>query len=576
MVQQAKTVEELMRFFPQPPADLIINGVPTARQLSPIFSHLVDCSRGPPCAVDRDNNYLYIATGTPETYALFAAPGSTFPQAHYPNSERPDDVPPYTDDMTRGEEARITATHARDQRIHEEINNMHTALITQGLKFIDLPYQDGYKLWESVHLNRSFRQFMDHFLDKYADTQAEDRQAAEDEMKTFNWNPADGIEVLVKKLEQTRVFFIHIRSPKTDAQLVDYGMIQIKGAGIYTEEIKAWNRRDGTTAGQTKTYNDFLQYFPTATRTADKARSIPASVFGHGLNAVSENEGSITSSIESFAAAQSAHASANAESIRTIAALQQQNQILQQQMAAAQPPTHQINAMAQQQTAQQQAMAQQAMAQQAMAQQAMMQSQQMNAFTQQQQFLPPQMPQAGSQIRPKSSTYQAIPVPTAPPAGTFIAPDGKGSDGRNYRTYHLNPIYCPTCGCSTYDNHTPAQCPEVNKHPLHNNGATRANPMGGTLKGSHKFVYIPQIPRVNTGYQQSGRGNRRNRAAGRGGRGRGRNQQQQQQYGMTQTGQMNFMAAPPMMNAFNANQFGQYGGAQQWNNNHQWNNGAGM
>jgi len=45
---------------------------------------------------------------------------------------------------------------------------------------------------------------------------------------------------------------------------------------------------------------------------------------------------------------------------------------------------------------------------------------------------------------------------------------------------------------------------------------------------------------------------------------------------MTQTGQMNFMAAPPMMNAFNANQFGQYGGAQQWNNNHQWNNGAGM
>ncbi|EJK70473.1 hypothetical protein THAOC_08165 [Thalassiosira oceanica] len=263
------------------------------------------------------------------------------------------------------------------------------------------------------------------------------------------------------------------------------------------------------------------------------------------------------------------NAAAHAEAQRTISSQQAQIQGLQQQIQQqnVQPQAHDF-------LAQQQAAAQQAAAQQAAAQQAMMQHQlnfMHHSFQPQQQpFQPPQpfQPQAPPQQpmqprRQQPSVWTPIPMPSAPPPGVNIDPaTGKGSDGRNYRVFHQQLNYCPTCGCSTDDNHLPSQCPRVNKHPNHNNRATRGNPMGGTYKGQHKFMFIPSNGHVPRAGGRGGRGNRRNQSGGRGARGRnGRGgYQQQQQYGTGQYGQMNFVAAQsvPGMN-------------QQWNgNNQQW------
>ena len=64
---------------------------------------------------------------------------------------------------------------------------------------------------------------------------------------------------------------------------------------------------------------------------------------------------------------------------------------------------------------------------------------------------------------------------------------GGNSDQNNQQTKEWPPwsdpgAYCFTCGYKLRHGHTSATCPKAKDHPGHKNGATRANPMGGSLK----------------------------------------------------------------------------------------------
>jgi len=576
----ALTVDEMRAAFPPAPTTLYMSGPPTARGLSAAVDFIIQCSRKVASKIDPHNNYLFIAIG-PRDYAHYARPGSTFPTDSYPRPAQPPDFPVFAGAATSGEQARIKAEFEFQSNRYTAVSNMHTALIETMLSFIHANYQEAYVAWEAHHLDRSFVDAMQWFLDTYAqDTQAEERLAAENEVINFPWDPKDGMEPLLKKISTVSNFFIHINNPKTDAQKKDYILLHMKKSGLYITELKKWNLRNGS-AGQETTYDACVTFFRTETLNANKVQPTPAAGFGHGLmNAAVTDDTPTVQTFDNFAAATASNAAAHADAQRTITSQQMQIQELQQQIQ--QPFQPQQNAfVAQQQAAAQQAAAQQQTAfvaqQQAAAQQAMM-NQQMNFMQHQQPF--PSMPYAPTQQsthpgRQQPHVWTSIPMPRGPPQNVRIDPNGKGSDGRNYRVWHQNLNYCPTCGCATDDNHLPAQCPKVPRHPNHNNNATRANPMGGTYKGAHKFIYIPNGGPAPQAGGRGGRGQRRNRYGGRGGRGRGRGrggyQQQQQQYGTNQFGQQQ---------QYGTNQFGQMNAVaatdasamnQQWNgNNQQW------
>ncbi|EJK51484.1 hypothetical protein THAOC_29339 [Thalassiosira oceanica] len=374
MTSTAKTVAEIRGLFPTAPADLHIIGLPNAQSLSKIIEYIFKCARKVPSTIDPDNNYLFVATG-PDLYTHYAKAGSTFPATLYPRPTRPGNYPQFDDDATSGQQASIKAQFDFELRRYQEVSHMHTALIQTLLSFIQRDYKDAFEDHEAKNIDQSFQEAFQWFLRYYAkDTQAEEKLTVETEVTSFVWNPADGMAPLLRRIKEAANFFIHIQCPKTDEQITDWLVLLVTRTGVYTDEVKKWNLRDGTTAGQETTYQACVAFFLKETINANKVRATPASAFDHGMNAAIADAPN-AQTIDNFSAASAANAAAHAEAQRTISSQQAQIQGLQQQIQQqnVQPQSHDF--LAQQQAAAQQAAAQQAAAQQAAAQQAMMQHQ---------------------------------------------------------------------------------------------------------------------------------------------------------------------------------------------------------
>ena len=453
-----KSSNDMLASFPAPVQG--ITGEPSLRELIRLIKHLMECSQ----KVETDIsplNYLFLVLES-ELYATHTA--EMYPSV--PN--HPGRTPAYTATSTPGERANVKQEWEYALMRHNNCLNMNAALKSRFLSLIDANIVDTYKSAAGILApNCAYIELLAWFTSRYATSNEADRSQNKVQMET-PWNPGDGFEALITKINEGMIFADIAGYPIEASEVVDVAIRVAMRSGIFAMTYKAWHQRQNNA----KTWVDFQNFWGEQFRLErDVARA--AGSFGFGGNATG-NEGaepSIDDSINKFAAAHSATQS-------TINGLTASNH----QLAAA---NHHL----QQQLAN-----------------ASMQQQQMQYQRQQQPYQAPnppaQMQQQNSGRRGKGKNGNNAGWNPTGNNGGNQQPQQQQRQGTNYTVLATgqaissklvkswnadNDNYCWTHGGICSVNHNSKTCTTRHQSGMHQEGATRQNMMGGNPAGLEKM-----------------------------------------------------------------------------------------
>lgn len=438
--KKATTVADMKANFPAKPNPII--GKPNLQELVRILLYLMRCAQTHQSTVSPTMNLLYVAV-PPEVYAYYTA--EDYPEDDYPYPAAQPTVADYTACVNDNDRARVSMEHAIAVATREDVINMNVALTDTFLDLVDATYRAQYDTIRMSRPNAIFRNVFQYFLQQYGTTQAEDRHTNKERMAA-DWNPSEGFQVLTDRIHMGMQYALFAFHPIADIDVVDIAERVVARTSLYNEEMKAWNKRDGQSIDEGKTWNDFKTYWAAAIANADVTSSTSAASHGFGMSSVSDiDEQSYNQSVANFSNAHQATQTVIKQLTDQNAALQNQMMINQQQM-----------------------------------QQQMNSIQQMVFATANQPYQQP--------YQPYQQQYQ--------PKGKKQNPNNNNISNNRDRApnpvkRHENWFYCWTHGCDV--SHESSSCPKPGAGHMWN--ATRGNRMGGTDKGGHKTMLPSQAGR---------------------------------------------------------------------------------
>lgn len=387
-------------------------------------------------------NLLYVAV-PPSVYQHYTA--EAYPLGMYPYPPRPTDVPNLVGASGNNERENRKIAHAIEVKRYTDVQNMNTALIDTFLAFLPPQAKLAYESIRIMNPNAVFRDVFQWFLDKYGDTQAQDRKQNVDNM-TQPWTPTDGFDSLIHRLFMASTYATCANHPLQQHQILDAAVIVIQNCGLYPEEMKAWKKR---TQAEGNDYAAFKVFWEQAIRIADKSTATPAAQYEYGMNihetpddkSTASRTSALESSISTFGSAYAATEERVRTQTDTINNLQGQLNNLQQMCHAVmtRPPVYPV---------------------------------------------PTYTPRNNNYYNNRGGRggrgggYQRNNIPTGPPATQLSVP--------NPVKKWENTNYCHTHGADIDDAHTSATC--TRPGPFHNYAATRDNMMGGSISGLHKTI----------------------------------------------------------------------------------------
>ncbi len=451
------SVTDMKAAFPAPTANLNILQTPNLHNLVEVLIYLARCAQTHKSTISPNMNLLYVAV-PPSVYAHYTA--EPYPVDMYPYPPRPTDAPVFIGAADNNDREARKIAHAIDVKRYTDVQNMNTTLIDTFLTLLPPQAKLAYEAIRIMNPNAVFREAFTWFLEKYGTTQAIERKQNLDSM-TMPWTPTDGFDALVHRLFLASTFATCAEHPLQDHQILDAAVIVIQNCGLYPEEMKAWKKR---TAAEGNDFAAFKIFWEQAIRIADKSTATPAAQYDYGLNiqeitddaTTASRTSALESSISTFGNAYAATEERVRTQTDTINNMQGQLTNLQQMCHTimTQPPT----------------------------------------WTPPINQPPPQHNnnnyhnnyqgrggggrggyggRGGGNQRNTNQNF-----PTGPPA-TQVTPPHPVK-----RFANMN--YCHTHGADIDDAHNSATC--TRPGPFHNYQATRTNPMGGSIKGTHKTI----------------------------------------------------------------------------------------
>ena len=227
---------------------------------------------------------------------------------------------------------RISATHASDVKRREDVINMHNALADTFLDMIMMEptYRSAYDRIRLCQPNTIFRDVVQHFLETYGRSTAEDRHANRERMAA-DWQPSQGFETLIDHINSNIQYALFSFVAISDDDIVDIIVCVLTRCGLYPEEMKAWHNRDGTRGAETeKTWYIFqIVWAKNISTCDDSTSSTTAGQHGYEMNFNQVTDG--TTDDASFDTPLTNFSAVHQHTQAAINSLSTQNQALQNQ-----------------------------------------------------------------------------------------------------------------------------------------------------------------------------------------------------------------------------------------------------
>jgi hypothetical protein len=424
-----------------------IQGIPTLASLIDLMLHICRCSQTQKTPASATMNMLFCAA-SPGLYSFFTT--EPYPSTFFPFPAEVDAVPDFSTCNSDNERETLKATHARDRKTRADIVTMNAALSDVFLANLPKAIRQTYEPIRMKEPNTVFLHMFNWFIEKYGKTTTEDREDNRQRMAA-DWQPSDGFEPLATRLFIGASYASAARYPMDDRDVIDIGLRVIKRCGMYSEEYKNWIAREHETPPIVETIDSFKEYWAAAISLVNQT-SIPAANHGYGMAAMDEDTSiaSYGESLANFGAAYAATQESMKSQATTMAAMQGQLANIQQFcMAVNQQPPSTI-------------------------------------------YAPPQQQQHNTRRnnRRNGGSGGANGTGSFPQQPTWFGGNGAGTQQPTrpptpYKRWE-NWNYCSTHGGDVDDSHTSMTC--GNRGPTHNQNATRANIMGGSVAGMHKTI----------------------------------------------------------------------------------------
>lgn len=166
--------------------------------------------------------------------------------------------------------SRTAAQISADERQHEKHTyaynvfcNLNKALKKQLVSAIDPLYLASQRDQHSGFARKSAKELLLFLFKNYGEISKQQLQENGITMNT-PWNPAEPVEILIKQIDDAVQFATDGKVPYSDLQIVQTAYSLVFGTGMYFDDLKAWDARDGSTAGQETTWVAFKTFITDA------------------------------------------------------------------------------------------------------------------------------------------------------------------------------------------------------------------------------------------------------------------------------------------------------------------------
>ena len=174
-------------------------------------------------------------------------------------------IPPFT---AQHDAIRLRGEHEEDMDTYRDCIAVKKALIKQIVAAVDTEYLKELRDPTTNSITLHVYEVLEHLFTTYGQVSAEVLAMEEASMNAFYWDLNDPPTVMFNKIEELQNLSTAAGMPKTEAQIINYGLAIIKRTNDFERALIEWyNLPDAQ-----KTYNHFKTHFSAAQRELKKVR----------------------------------------------------------------------------------------------------------------------------------------------------------------------------------------------------------------------------------------------------------------------------------------------------------------
>ena len=231
-VYQALSRAEAKSYLTDNGAISKIAGHPRCHSLMSLLSELTAQLRRIPCEYS-DNGYLFL--GIPEADYLLLTGEQIAPPM------QPPDFPQLDPNGTEAQHRQVQLMWDKQFAQWNTVKNINLELIEAARSAMEPSYARSSVTLVGTTNTNVFLEWFNNLFGKWGIPTPEDIEINDRRMKA-PWDPATrDFEDVLRQIEDSAIFARLIRKPKSDHDLLNAGLLVVKGCGMFANEVKAWN-----------------------------------------------------------------------------------------------------------------------------------------------------------------------------------------------------------------------------------------------------------------------------------------------------------------------------------------------
>ena len=269
-------------YFEYPILDKI-HGEPTFESLKRMKKQPKANAQAVPSTLGGGNHGLLGLVLTPVEYARVSNEAFTIP-----NRPGPLILPPFT---ANHDIVRLQGEHEQEVDTYKECIAVQKSLLKQIANAIEGQFLKEICDPVTNSLERDIPDVLQFLFENFGQVTSEQLAREEAAMNSFYWDINDPIVILLNKIDDLVQLADAANMPKTEAQIVNYGLDVIKKTNDFEQALREWF----SLPAMNQTYQDFKQHFMEAHKELKKVRGprLRDTAF-HQANQVSELKAEFT------------------------------------------------------------------------------------------------------------------------------------------------------------------------------------------------------------------------------------------------------------------------------------------
>ena len=163
---------------------------------------------------------------------------------------------------------RLQGEHTLAKETYNDCVSVQKALIKQIVAAVDGEYLKELRDPDTNSINLPIPDILEHLFTRYGTVTPETLAKEEAAMSTFYWDLRDPPVIMFNKIEDLMSLAEAAGMPKTEAQIVNYGLAIIKRTNDFEQALLSWYAMNP----QQQTYAAFKQHFADAQRELKQIR----------------------------------------------------------------------------------------------------------------------------------------------------------------------------------------------------------------------------------------------------------------------------------------------------------------